>query len=264
MSRMRVVHLFAALYFGSIVGALAADMPLKAPPVPPPSWAGPYVGVTAGVDWGTFDPRTWTSAVPGGEFAPSSLAAFNAGGVETIKSNGFTGGLEAGYNWQHSNWVYGLEGDIESFHLGGSATTGPTVYPCCAPATFTVSSSAHTDWLATLRARVGLASDRWLIYATGGAALTTINGSFSFSETFYGTTESASLSNSKLGYTVGGGVETKAWNHWSVKAEYLYVDFGPVSTSGILGAGVLIPTQPFTHDIDLRANIVRLGLNYHF
>ena len=259
------LHALAALYLGSLANAFAADLPLKAPPLVPPSpWAGFYVGGTLGDAWGSFDPRTSTVTVPGFEFAPSSIAAFNAAGVQSIKPNGFTGGIEAGYNWQRSNLVFGLEGDIESLRLRSTAISGPVVYPCCAPSTLTVTSSAGTTWLATARGRLGLAVDNWLFYATGGAAFTTLKGNFAVSETFYGTSEAASVSAAKTGYTAGGGVEAKIWSQWSVKAEYLYVDFGTVSTSGLLGVGVIIPPQPFYHSIDLKANIARVGLNYHF
>jgi outer membrane immunogenic protein len=69
-----------------------------------------------------------------------------------------------------------------------------------------------------------------------------------------------------VGYTVGGGVEAKLWAHWSVKAEYLFVDFGRVSvnSNNLVAGGFPLPAQVFTHSLDLRADIARVGLNYHF
>ena len=229
------------------------------------NWTGFYLGGNIGGAWGSFDPKTTTPGDRAGEFDPTSITAFNAAGNQYINPGAFTFGFETGYNWQVSALVAGLESDIESFQLRGSATSGPVVYPCCAPSTFTVSSSASTSWLATLRGRVGFAADNWLFYYTGGAAFTTLQGSFSFSETFYNApAESASLSSAKGGYTVGGGVEAAFWQHWSFKAEYLYVNFGTVTTTGIYGPPVLVSPLPFAHIIDLRSNIVRLGVNYHF
>lgn len=139
----------------------------------------------------------------------------------------------------------------------------PVVYPCCAPFTFTVSSNASTTWLATVRGRLGLAADNWLFYATGGAAFTTLHGSFSFSETFYAApAEVAVLSSGKTGYAVDAG--NRLSQRWSVKAEYLYVDFGTGTATGLYGTGVLPSLLPFSHSIDLKANLARLGLNYHF
>ena len=151
--------------------------------------------------------------------------------------------FEAGYNWQPSNFLFGLEGDIKSFHLHGSANFGPVVYHGGA-GTFTLISNASTDWLATARGRLGYAAGTWLFYATGGFAFTDLHGNFSFAETAFGGSEAASLSSSKTGYTVGGGVEASLSRQWSVKAEYLFVDFGKVSAFGIAAGGVLIPRLP--------------------
>ncbi len=241
---------------------------VKTPPPPPPppvaSWTGFYVGGTAGGAWGRFATTSSTFNPGGGEFAPSSIAAFNAAGIQSIKPAGFTGGIEAGYNWQLGNVLLGVEGDLESFHLSGSANSGPLVYPCCAPSTFTVTSSARTNWLATVRGRLGYVAGDWLFFATGGAAFTTLHGTFGFSETFYGISELAPLSAAKSGYSVGGGVEAKLWSQWSAKVEYLHVDFGTVTTGSVAGAGILVIPLQFTHTIDLKADLVRLGLNYHF
>jgi outer membrane immunogenic protein len=249
----------AGLSLGIVVSAAAAP-----PTTPTYNWTGFYIGGTAGGAWGSSDSSTSTTSIPGAEYDPTSLLAFNAAGIQSIKPRGFTGGFDAGYNRQPGSFVFGLEGDIESFRLEGSANSGPVLYPCCAPSTFMVTSDASTTWLATLRGRVGVAASNWLFFATGGAAFTTLHGNFSFSENFYGTSEAASVSGTKTGYTVGGGVEAGLWGRWTVKAEYLYVDFGSLSATGMDGVGILVFPQPFTHSIDLKANIARLGLNYRF
>jgi outer membrane immunogenic protein len=269
---MRKLLLGTAMSLAIVAGASAADLPPRPAPAPvypqAPSyvaayyWTGFYIGGNAGAAWGTFDPSTSTVYNPAGNYDLSSIQAFNAAGAQSIKPSGFTGGFEAGYNLQLGKFVFGLEGDIESFRLSGSATSGPVLYPCCAPNSFIVSSNASTSWLATARGRVGVAADNWLFFATGGAAFTTLNGNFSFSETFYGSTEAVSFANSKTGYTVGAGVEAGLWGNWTLKAEYLYVNLGTVSAIGI-NAAAGVP-QPFTNSIDLKANIARVGLNYRF
>jgi outer membrane immunogenic protein len=243
----------------------AADIVVKAPPAPVAySWAGPYIGGTLGYGWGTFDPRTSTTVQPGGEFNPVGIAAFNALGIQSINDTGFNGGFEAGYNWEQGAVVFGVEADIESFQLSGTATTGPVAYTGGGGDTVSLISHADTNWLATVRGRLGIAGPSWLAYVTGGAAFTDLHGNFSFSDAAFGITETASVSGVQTGYTVGGGVETKLAQQWSVKVEYLYVKFPSLSTSGILGAGLLVVPQPFSHSVDLSANIVRVGLNYHF
>jgi outer membrane immunogenic protein len=244
-------------------GAIIAAVIVPTTTAPPAyNWTGFYIGGTAGWAWGSFDPKSSTSAVPAGEIN-TDISAINAAGMQRIKPSAFTGGFEAGYNWQPTNVLFGLEGDIESFHLSGGANTGPVLYHGGA-GTFTLTSNANTDWLATLRGRLGYAYGTWLFYATGGFAFTDLHGNFSFSETAFGGAETAALSASKTGYTVGGGVEASLSQQWSVKAEYLFVNFGTASAAGIAAGGVLIPPYPFNHSIDLKANLVRLGLNYHF
>src|SRR6266508_297190 len=178
-----LVALSAAGSTGAADLAVRQPATYKAPPVVAPlySWTGFYVGVNAGGTWGTFDPATSTVFDPIGYFAASSVPAVNAVGIQSIKPAAFTGGVQAGFNWQTGNVVFGAEVDFNSFHLSGSAT-GTGVYPCCAPATFTVTSAAHTDWLFTARPRIGIASNNWLFYATGGLAVTNLNGSFTFTD----------------------------------------------------------------------------------
>jgi len=76
------------------------------------------------------------------------------------------------------------------------------------------------------------------------------------------------ISKTKMGYVLGGGVEALLWGNWSLKAEYLYVNFGTESAVGYgttpytIGNGS--NNNPFTHSLDLKASIARLGINYKF
>lgn len=201
----------------------------KAPPPVAYSWTGFYIGGVAGGAWGTFNATTTVSAPEGGYFVTTDSGQIAAAGAQSINANAFTGGFEAGYAFQAGRWVFGLEGDVESFHLSGSTTSGPITYLSAPPFTFTINSNASTSWLATARGRVGVAADNWLFFATGGAAFTDLKGNFAFTDNFAEAAESSSFSSTKTGYTVGGGIEVGFWKHWSLKAEYLYVNFGQIS-----------------------------------
>jgi outer membrane immunogenic protein len=259
---MKKLLLGTAMSLAAVAGALAADLPPAPAPAPvyskAPSpaynWTGFYIGGNAGGAWGSFDPSTSTGISPSG-FIVGDVAIINAAGAQSIKPSGFTGGFEAGYNLQAGPVVFGVEGDIESFRLSGSASAAGALL---GPIAYTLNSSASTSWLATARGRVGVAANNWLFFATGGAAFTTLNGNFSFNDAI-GDTEAVSFSNSKTGYTVGGGIEAGLWGRWSAKAEYLYVDFGTVTATGLVNTGPVL-----THSIDLKANIARVGLNYRF
>jgi outer membrane immunogenic protein len=267
------ISLFAAgLSLGIASAAFAADIPAKAPVYKAPvvaafNWAGWYAGLNAGGAWGHSDPSTSTVFSPAGYFAATSVTAIGVAGQQRAKTSGFTGGGQLGYNWQWGNTVFGLETDFEYFRQNGSATSG-AVYPCCAPTAFTINSSVTTDWLFTARPRLGWAVNNWLFYVTGGLALTELKGNFTFTDTFATALETASVSKTKAGWTVGGGVEAGLWGNWTAKVEYLYVDFGSTSaTSSNLTAfapPIAFPANVFAHSLDLRSNIVRFGLNYKF
>ena len=260
--------------------ALAADMTApraytKAPGVPAAStydWSGFYVGGTAGGAFGSFDPSTSTTFLGNNfYFSQVSVPPVNAAGAQSIKPGGFTGGAEIGYNWQVRNFVVGLEGDIEYLGLAGNASTTAPYAPPFAASAFTVTSNASTTWLATARGRVGIAANDWLFFATGGAAFTNLKANFGFSDNCFSSgacgpppnaSEATSISSMKAGFAVGGGVEKAIGQNWTVKAEYMYVGFGTITGTGILTGGG--QTQPMTHSYDLKANIIRLGINYKF
>src|SRR5271166_3139753 len=225
---MKILALAASLALLGSVAASAADLPArytKAPPVAAPvdSWSGFYIGGNVGGQWGSADPTTSTVYSTTGYFATTSIPAIDALGQQSFNRSSVTGGFTAGYNWQVSNVVLGLEGDINYFGFKGSAT-GTALYPCCAPTGFAIASSASADWLATIRGRLGvLATPSFLLYATGGAAIADVKANFAFTDTFASATESAAIGSTRVGWTAGGGGEYAIGSGWSVKAEYLYV-----------------------------------------
>jgi outer membrane immunogenic protein len=272
-----VLRKFVAALFTvaiSAVGASAADLPVrtytKAPAAVAPvyNWTGFYVGLNAGSAWNQSRAATTTVFDPAGYFSVTSVPAIASVGNQRINSSGFTGGLTAGYNWQVGSAVLGIESDFNYFGVKGS-TSGTGLYPGFAPAGFTVNSSVSSDWLFTLRGRAGvLVTPGFLLYGTGGLAIANVKSNFLFTDTFDTASESASISTTRYGWTAGVGGEYALINGWSVKAEYLYVDLGRASTTSTnLTSGVPLvawPVNVFTHSVDLRSNIVRVGLNYKF
>ena len=226
---MKKLFLAMSLVLLATASAVASDLApryTKAPAMAAAyDWTGFYVGGNVGGQWGSADPTTTTIYDPFGYFVSSSIPAIATVGAQRINSSSVTGGFTAGYNWQVNNAVFGLEGDINYFGFKGSAT-GLAVYPCCAPNNFTVSSTVSADWLATIRGRLGfLATPNWLLYATGGAAIAEVRANFNLADTYLAL-ESASIRDTRLGWTAGVGTEYAVGNGWSFKAEYLYVDLG--------------------------------------
>ena len=257
----------------SAAGASAADLPArtysKAPVAVAPiyDWTGFYVGLNAGGAWNQSNPTTTTLFPVASYFADSSVTAIASVGNQHVNRSGFTGGLTGGYNWQINSAVVGIEADFNYFGVRGSST-GSTPYPCCLATSFTINSSVSSDWLATVRGRVGfLATPAFLLYGTGGLAVANVKASYLFTDTFAAANESASISTTRYGWTAGVGGEYALMNGWSIKAEYLYVDLGRASTVSnnlTLTGTTPVPLQTFTHTVNLTSNIGRVGINYKF
>jgi outer membrane immunogenic protein len=256
---------------------MAADMAVKAPSQAGASnnWTGFYVGLNAGADVAySGDPTTSASCVAAPGFAASYFAcadipAVNAVGTGSMSSVGFSGGAQAGYNWQFNSTVVGVETDFENFHGNASRTaTGPFItLPANA---LTISSSVNANWLFTARARLGWAfNSNMLAYATGGLAVTHLSAANAYSDNigvpFVGV-GAWSASATKVGYALGAGAEYALTQHWSVRAEYLYVHFDAITASGVV-VGTALPGgygSAITTSTDLSAHIARAGIDYKF
>jgi outer membrane immunogenic protein len=250
---------------------MAADMPVKARPLPPPpapTWTGFYLGLNAGYAWGNADPTLiGPTTVPPIIFPTSQ-------DPPSLKPRGFIGGGQAGYNWQTGQWVFGGEVDFSGLDAKADATVSP--FFIGKGSLNTVTWSSRYDWLFTARLRGGfLVAPNWLLYATGGLAVTHVKDSVvctsvPFSRcgvnSLAGSSMTWSDSDTLTGWTIGGGIETMFAPNWTARVEYLYAKFKdttpPVtSTSGFPpGFPPIQSLFSFNHDL----NVVRLAINYKF
>jgi outer membrane immunogenic protein len=92
--------------------------------------------------------------------------------------------------------------------------------------------------------------------ATGGVAYGSVNATILNAGIFNIDSET----HARVGYTVGGGIEAMVYRNWTVKLEYLYVDFG--NSVGYTALPPPPPLQP--ENVSLKTNVVRLGVDYHF
>jgi len=247
MCRLLIASLAALCAIAVARSASAADLPLpvKAPPLPPAySWSGFYLGIEGGGAWG----RTQYTAADPGFPAFLGLPITNPFNV----SGGLLGGT-VGYNWQFSNWIVGAEGDLS--WVSKSGTNNDIL-----PFTPAWTNTTKEMWLGTGRLRLGFTpADRWLVYATGGFAVAGVEATVDAAATGAGI---FSQTQTRWGWTVGGGVEAAINRNWSLKAEYLYVDLqnGTYFSPDIVSAGQTIITRTVT----LNNNILRAGINYKF
>lgn len=191
-------------------------------PTPASGWSGFYAGINGGYGWGTL------TREPAG------------GGAETQNnSGGWNLGGQAGYNMDFGGFVLGAEADLQWSGIG---------YDEEIPGTGTF--KAGMDYYGTVRGRAGMSFGTVMPYITAGFAAG--RGSASLTD---GGNVVTSQSATHTGWTVGGGLEAKATDNITFKAEYLYVDLGTQTYNG-LPVGDLDVTQRFS--------VVRAGVNYKF
>lgn len=272
---MKKMVLMSAIAFGAMVAtASAADMPARAPAVAPApyvaplfTWTGFYVGVNAGAAWHGNDScpglYNYTSGVLGtryNAFAPACNSDNTA----------FTGGFQAGFNWQMGAVVFGLEGDVNWISndnkRGFANYVGPlgigTAY------TYSLDGNPQSNFLGGIRGRLGWAFDRAMLYIAGGAAFRN-SGS---DEVIYAYNSSGvqvaafapNSSRDNVGWSLGGGVEWAFTNNVSLKLEYLHSQFNNgdniylSSNTGYTGYAFVRDSRRDSIDV------ARIGINYRF
>lgn len=235
---------------GSILAASAATVSAadfgafpytKAPPLTVETryynWAGFYVGVNAGGLWARSDVTD-----------VNAYAAFAVPGtVTSVNRNSYLAGGQFGYNWQASNYLFGIEADAGYMDLGGTRLLTGTA----SGTRIGLRSGAYGD----ITARLGLAYGSALFYAKGGYAVLENASSFS---TVTGSFSGVSKQSTDSGFTIGGGIEYGFTPNWTAKVEYLHFDFGNqlhYTVFGPTGASALF-------NQNLRVDTVKFGVNY--
>ncbi len=253
-------------------GAYAADMPLKAPAAPPPapSWTGFYIGINGGGAWGQVDPGA-ANIGPDSFFAPGNVGAVRAGAGTHFDTSGGVAGGQLGYLYQVGPAILGLEAAFDWSDVSGTGGVGPTVYPVTPPSTFAWNLSHKQDFLATFLARAGFDMGDWYPYITGGAATAHLKYSANFVDTFYPTNNTFNFNKEVWGWALGAGAETRLWQHWMLRAEYLHMDFASVGgvgaiacTAGVGACAVPANTTNFLFNSRLREDMARVFLSYKF
>ncbi len=231
-SRKRLGQIFAvgaAVTASLAAPAFAAD--LTAPP-PSFTWTGFYLGANAGAWFAPANPSYEAIGFPsaGFDLVPKG------GGAKA----GFTGGFQAGYNYQIGSLVPGFEMDFN--YLGNCRNGTFAAPPAYAPSGIGSYSlfGGCSYYFGTLRARLEYALDRALLYATVGIAYggNRDPGSITLNAPAPGNSFAAGASHSaRTKYVFGAGLEYALSDHWFARAEYLYVNLGRIDQFFLSGAG---------------------------
>ena len=250
---MRKIALATLALLGLTDLSLAADLPVKAPPMPAPvfTWTGFYVGGNAGWGWG----QGVSTAFIGDSAFPTGTV-FNE-----IHSHGFLGGAQVGFNYQTAyNLVVGVEGEWDWSNISGTATTISTV---TLPGRSSTTTGRIKD-IADLTGRVGFAAGNWLFYGKGGVALDQTSSSGVFLSPTGTLVDTSATSTDRSGWVVGAGFEWAFAPAWSAKIEYEHFDFGSTNV-GV--SHILIATGAFSQTFvssTEKLDVVKGGINYRF
>lgn len=240
-------------------------------------WQGPYAGAFLGGGFGNNHLSTNTGSVTDTSYflSQADINAVNNAGSSTSNKGTMIAGIEAGHDWVAKQLVYGIVMDFSALPLSSTSSTTNSTYPDSTDV-YSVSTSMQTNWLFTLRARLGyqtlLQQTPALFYLTGGAALTQLKVNNHFNDNTdlsgFGTSNTA---RNQIGWTAGAGVEVAAVSHFTVDLEYLYVQVPSVKTAGFISnteEGFGIPQQSmnnlFSTTADFHANIFKVAFNYRF
>ena len=236
--------------------AFAADLAdYSSPPLQDAySWSGFHVGVSGGFGFNQDDPEYSFLNVP-----PDVISLLPRS-ADLDADGGLVGGT-VGFDKQFGQVVVGIEGDLSATDFGENAIHNVAGDPSIDFPPIKFRTDYQMDWLSTVRGRVGVAFDRWLLYGTAGLAFAklSLDTSVTVGDPPMGQL-TGSEETTKSGWTAGGGGAVAITPHISLKAEALYYDLGNVTVRSTN------PQQDvvlFT-DQDVNGVIARGGIDYRF
>jgi len=232
---------FATLGLAALIAgpAAAADLAVKARPVPPPvyfSWTGCYFGGNVG--------GVWVNKEITGPFFGQTFSGNASGAI---------GGGQIGCNYQFAGgWVIGIQGDYDWTSVNPSTTGFILGVPFTA--------SFHAKSVASVTGRIGYAWDRFLGYVKAGGAWERDTLDFTFPAV------AVSFSDTRSGWTVGIGGEYAFTNWLTGFVEYDYYNFGTRTDNVVCGPVACFVGAPGLFGTNVREwkNVVKVGLNVLF
>ena len=252
---------------------LAADLPPGEAPVPfvpvAPAftWTGFYIGTHSGGFFLDSKVRTRGNA----DNTRTNVATNRRPADIELEDGGYFSGVQAGFNVQTGNFVFGVEADISYADVRARESFVSTERD---PSFF----RQDVEFFGTARGRVGVAFDNVLVYATGGLAFATVENRVAFlrntDRAFQFTGRS---DDTEYGYTVGGGLEfllPPALSRFAfignllgasavtVRLEYLYFDLG--DTDVVVNARPGVGLNSYSSNFETTGHIGRIGFNYKF
>jgi len=290
---MNRVLLAAAAFILSSLGL--AIYPATADPISPGgapvNWTGFYAGANVGYGWSPSTGIDDVAYSDNGDVGTVANGWFP--GLRKSKGNALSGGVQAGYNHQVDGFVFGVEADLNYTGIRNKYRANDTYdlipYPDATEPPLSeynyhlrerLDATSRLEWFGSIRPRIGFtATDRLLVYTTGGLAFGGVKSSASYKWQEYGfwwcTPEcgqdgafnrtggfEGSKTEVRLGWVLGAGAEYALTDNVSLKAEYLYTDLG--SKRHIISYTGEGDDESITWKDAARFQTLRLGMNYRF
>lgn len=218
MTKSKALNILSVGFIASAIAfpAFAADAVLQEPQIPSApepvidtsQWGGFYAGVYGGYSW--FD---------------ANAGALGEADDESAKYGGYTG-----YNFEFDNSV------VTGIELNGGFANSQTSI---------AGTTVEQDWDASLRARLGYAFEKSIIYSFAGVALTGVEAS----------SIAGSDDQTLTGFNLGAGLEHEILDGITARVEYGFSDYG--SENFAPGGGA-------SNEIDFKEDSVNLGLGVKF
>lgn len=228
---------------------------------PASQWSGFYVGANSGVSYNQIKAKTTVSSY-GGYFSGNDGTVIANASKQNRHTVGGLIGLDTGYNWNISNYILGVEADANWFYIRNSKSN-TRAYETAPASSFTTKSTVQSNWLFTLHPEFGYAFCRYLVYITGGLALSDVTYKYKFTDDAFSAHETAS-STARLGWLVGSGIKVKITPDWSTQLSYEYVQFERKNATGsVTNSGGFAPGE-LSHQTRMHSNVITVGVSYFF
>lgn len=178
--------------------------------------------------------------------------------LNDLDVDGFVGGVHAGFNYMLGDTAGMFNGLLVGLEVDASfaGMSDRVNVDFGNPDTF----QAEIDVLASVRGRVGVVVDQFLLFATGGVAF--VNGTYTAFDDAPPTQQSREFT--EVGGVVGGGIEFGGFDIMNIRIEALYyifdardsnfnnfagtgevADFAKLNDAFVIRAGVSIPLDRF-------------------
>lgn len=232
----------AVAVLGFATQASAADLAArpytKAPPMAVAAiydWSGFYIGANGG--YGT-QRRNWDFYNAAGVFVANEGAH---------DADGATAGGQIGYRWQSGQFVYGLEAQGNWADFRGSNAS--TLF-------LNITNRSRMDAFGLFTGQIGYAWNNALLYAKGGAAVT--SNRYDSYNTATGALLGSVGSNTRWGASIGAGLEYGFTPNWSFGVEYNHIFVGTQAVTFTTPGGAFYANETIRGDVDM----VTARINY--